>query len=99
MAGRYVLSRAADRDILTLLQSSIDMFGEAQTDVYLAGIRDIFEMLATHPDSGATFRHPRSHRTYRRFNHGSHVIYHRQCLVDILIVRVPHVRMLPEKHL
>ncbi|MBC2772892.1 type II toxin-antitoxin system RelE/ParE family toxin [Rhizobium sp. AQ_MP] len=99
MQASYALSRAADRDILTLLVSSIDTFGAFQTDVYINGLRDIFAMLATHPGSGVAFIHPRTHRTYRRFHHGSHVIYYRQRATDILIVRVLHARMLPEKHL
>ncbi len=99
MPASYVLTRAADRDILTLLGTSIDMFGAFQTEVYIKGLRDAFAMLATHPGSGVAFTHPRSHRTYRRFHHGSHVIYYRQRASDILIVRVLHAKMLPEKHL
>ncbi|SMC91190.1 type II toxin-antitoxin system RelE/ParE family toxin [Rhizobium sp. RU36D] len=99
MAGSYVLSRRAEEDIGQLLAASLAGFGERQTDIYAAGMEQTFDLLASHPEIGSTFVNERSGRAYRRHRYASHMIYYRIRQADIFIVRLLHVRMLPERYL
>lgn len=99
MAGSFVFSRSAEKDIVSIVRHSMAQFGDAQTTAYMAGIEEALNLLAAHPDMGAQFAHERSGRIYRRYRHGSHVIYYRKRDIDIFVVRLLHERMLPEKHL
>jgi toxin ParE1/3/4 len=99
MAASFTFSRAADKDLVTLVEGSLLNFGAKQTDRYLACLHEVIMALADFPDLGATFLHQRTGRTYRHHPHGSHVIYYRRRATDILIVRILHAKMLPEKHL
>ena len=99
MPASYTFSSAADRDLTALVDDSLLRFGVRQTDRYVKGLHAALEALAVYPDLGVSVRHERSRRNYRRHPHGSHVIYYRRRATDIFIVRILHVKMLPQKHL
>lgn len=69
MAGSFVFSRSAEKDIVAIVRHSMAEFGDAQTTAYMAGIEDALNLLATHPEMRAQFAHERSGRIYRRYRH------------------------------
>lgn len=99
MRSSYVLSRRADDDIKDIFLASLAAFGEIQTDKYMTELEHALALLASSPGIGSLFEHDRTGRHYRRHRHGSHAIYYRQRDAGIFVVRILHVRMLPERHL
>ena len=94
---RIEISDRADCDLEDIYQYSARQFGEAQAEKYYWSLWDTFRVLAANPFAGrkrVTFSPPlRSH------HHQKHVIFYRVCDDHILIVRVLHERMDPERHL
>ena len=74
-------------------------FGEQQTDKYMAGMKATLKSLAENPDSGRKFIHKNTHRDYLYYRYVSHMVYYRQREDDIIVIRILHTKMLPEKHL
>lgn len=99
MQGKYTKSKRADQDIKDIVVQSITEFGEGQTDLYMKGFESVLINLACHQDMGAIFLHNRTGTEYRRFRYISHVVYYRKRDDDIFIVRILHIRMVPEHHL
>lgn len=99
MPSKYKKSRYADQDINKITKRSLKDFGELQIDKYMEGMEEIFETLADHPDFGRTFIHGTTKTEYRYYRYVSHVVYYRQRKNDIFIVRILHIKMLPEKYL
>lgn len=60
MAGSFVFSRSAEKDIVSIVRHSMAQFGDAQTTAYMAGLEEALNLLAAHPDMGAQFAHERS---------------------------------------
>ncbi len=99
MKANYILSRKAAQDIQQITQQSIADFGRLQTDDYMDGMGHSLDIVADSPDIGLSFIHSRSQRIYFRHRYVSHMIYYRQRKNDIFIIRILHVKMLPERHL
>jgi toxin ParE1/3/4 len=95
----YTKSQRADQDIKTITHRSLVDFGEEQTDKYMAGMKAALGSLAEHPTIGRSFTHEKTRLAYLYFRYVSHVVYYRQRKNDILIVRILHIKMLPEQHL
>ena len=99
MLDSYTTSKRADQDIKHITKRSLMDFGERQTDTYMEGLEETLEMLANCFDRGRTFLHSTNKRTYLHYKYVSHIVYYRQRKNDIFIVRILHIKMLPEKHL
>lgn len=99
MANIYVKSKRADQDIKSITLKSLQDFGVAQTDKYLAGLKDTLQALADGSSQGREFTNKKTQRAYLYYRYVSHVVFYRQRKNDIFIVRILHVKMLPEKHL
>jgi toxin ParE1/3/4 len=89
--AEYRPSTAAEHDIQILFQSSQDMFGRAQTDIYMARLGEAFRNLADTPGMGRR-ADDLKHGLFR-FRYQSHVIFYTAEPGQIVIQRVLHARM------
>lgn len=95
--AKVEITEAADRDLTDIYLYSHREFGERQADRYLAGLEDCFRQLSERPLFARSADHLR-HR-YRRFEHGSHIIFFVTIEDGIRVVRVLHRRMDVKRHL
>jgi len=95
----YIRSKRTKQDIQQITRRSVEDFGETQTLKYMVDLKAKMQLLADRPDIGRDFVHSRTKRQYLFFRHESHVIYYRKLKCDVFIVRILHIKMLPEKHL
>jgi len=93
----FELSAAADRDLTGIYRYSYRPFGWQQADVYLHSLDQCFARLAQFPQLGRSIDHLRP--GYFRFEHASHTIFYLRAEQGIRVIRVPHERMDPERHL
>ena len=96
MATVYI-SPAAIADLIEIDDYTIDRWGEDQALRYSLKLDACFERLAVHPLLGRSCESIRP--GLRRFEQGRHVIFYRDHLGGILIVRVLHDTMQPEQHI
>ena len=95
--AHYELSELSDRDLGEIYAYTFRQFGEAQADAYFSALEDCLIRLAESPRLGRAIDHIRV--GYRRFEHRSHVIFYRETERGVLVVRVLHERMDPDRHL
>lgn len=93
----YRLTGAAANDIRDISRHSIQQWGVARAEAYVAGLHRAFETLAAFPAAGRDAADLRA--GYRRFEHERHSIFYRRTAFGILVVRVLHQRMAPGKRL
>ena len=84
----YRLGLAARQDVITIYLSSEEMFGEAQADRYLAGLRSTFDFLASNPRSARERREFEPPVRIHRYR--AHVIVYAVDDEGVLIIRVRH---------
>jgi toxin ParE1/3/4 len=94
--AKFRFSRRAETDLLSIGEYTLRKWGEAQAARYLGKLEDCCQMLARNPALGRLCEHIRP--GLRRFEHGRHVLFYRQEPRGILISRILHQRMLPERH-
>lgn len=92
----YRLSQLAEIDLEEIGAFTIENWGKAQADRYLAEFEDWLTALAKRPNIGR--RCESISPGLRRIEHASHVIFFRRDAQGILILRILHYRMLPEHH-
>lgn len=80
----FRFSRRAEADLLRIGDYTLRKWGKAQTARYIDGLEACCQTLANNPA--------------RRHEHGKHVVFYRQERGGILVPRILHQRMLPEKH-
>jgi len=95
--GNFELTRRAEQDLIEIYTYSHREYGERQAASYILSFEQCFERLQANPALGRSIEHIRS--GYRRYNHRSHAVFFTHTLTGILIVRVLHQRMDPERHL
>ena len=93
----YELSEAAADDIDAILERSVVDFGLRQTDQYFASLKRCLELLGANPMMGNSADDVRS--GYRRFVHRSHVIFYRETLHGIDVVRLLHRSIDVDSHI
>ena len=89
-------SRKAKKDLLGIGEYTLHAWGKTQTAQYLNDLEKICLTLAGNLDLGRTCDEIRP--GLLRHEHGKHVVFYRQEPNGILIVRILHQRMLPDKH-
>jgi toxin ParE1/3/4 len=94
---KYTTSGKSDRDITDIYKYSAVNFGFAKAGLYLEGLYQTFSRLGENPGIGPSFSIGK--KTYRRSEYESHMIFYKQRAKGILIVRVLHGKMDPERHL
>jgi len=94
---KYRLSAKADRDILAIFRSSIQMFGLEQAERYYQGLLAELRHITEFPEA-ARERTKDGHS--RRFHpYGSHVIIYTIRPSDVFVIRVLHGRQDTNRHL
>lgn len=92
----FRFSRRAEADLLSIAEYTLRTWGKGQTALYLNELEDCCKRLADNPALGRPCAEIRP--GLRRFEHGKHVVFYRQERGGILVSRILHERMLPERH-
>ncbi len=92
----FRFSRRAEADLLSIGEYTLRNWGKAQTARYLGELEVFCQTLADNPSLGRPCDIVRP--GLRRLEHGKHVIFYRQDRTSILISRILHQSMMPERH-
>jgi toxin ParE1/3/4 len=96
MSGRKLrISRQAEADMLDIAEYSLRQWGEAQAARYLAQLAGCCRRVADYPLIGCAC--PWILPGLRRIEQGSHVVFFLVGDSDVLIARVLHKSMQPER--
>ena len=87
----------AEADLLEIGSYTLKHWGAAQAALYLDDLERCCQQLADSPTLGRSCEYIRP--GLQRMERGRHVIFYRQQHSAILVSRILHNRMLPEKHL
>jgi len=91
----YSLARLAESDLRSIIRYTVKTWGRDQARRYSQGLLDCFLLLGKNPSLGR--RCDSIHPGLQRFEHGKHVVFYLSQPDGVLIVRVLHQQMLPEK--
>jgi toxin ParE1/3/4 len=92
---KFQFSRLAEADLLRIGEYTLHKWGDAQAARYIGELEDCCHTLANNPALGRRCDDIRP--GLRRHEHGKHVLLFRQERGGILISRILHQRMLPER--
>jgi toxin ParE1/3/4 len=92
----FRFSRRAEADLLSIGDYTLRKWGEAQTARYLDELEACCQTLAENPALGRLCDDVRP--GLQRHEHGKHVVFYRQERGGILVSRILHQRMLPDRH-
>ena len=92
----FRFSRYAEADLLSIGEHTPRTWGPAQTVRYINELEACCQRLADNPASGRPCDHVRL--GLRRMEQGKHVVFFRREPGGILVSRILHERMLPERH-
>jgi toxin ParE1/3/4 len=93
--AKFRLSRLAEADLMDIGTYSLDKWGEDQTTRYIDALEACCQQLGDNPELGRACDQIRS--GLRRMEHGRHVVFYRIEGRGILVSRILHQRMLPER--
>jgi toxin ParE1/3/4 len=91
----FRFSQRAEADLTDIARYTLQRWGEDQAIRYLDDLEACCQQLADHPDLGRACDEIRP--GLRRMEHGRHVVFYRHDATGVLISRVLHQRMLPER--
>jgi toxin ParE1/3/4 len=91
----FRLSRLAEADLMDIGAYTLNAWGEDQTIRYIDGLETCCQQLADNPELGRLCDHIRP--GLRRMEHARHVVFYRIEAGGILVSRILHQRMLPER--
>jgi len=94
--GLLRLSRRAETDLLGISDHTLRTWSEDQAVRYVDAVGAFCRMLADNPALGRSCDEVR--RGLRRMEMEQHVVFYRQEADGILVSRILHRRMLPERH-
>jgi toxin ParE1/3/4 len=89
-------SGRAEADLMDIARYTLRRWGEDQTIRYIDGLEAFCRKLAGNPELGRACDDIRP--GLRRMEHGRHVVFYRQDAGGVLVSRILHQRMLPERH-
>jgi toxin ParE1/3/4 len=89
-------SRRGEADLLSIGAYTLRTWGENQALRYIGDLEACCQMLAGNPALGRTCDDVRP--GLRRMESGRHVVFYREDTGGILVSRILHQRMLPERH-
>ena len=92
----FRFSRRAEADLLGIGDYTLRTWGRAQAARYIGELEVCCQMLADNPALGRPCDDVRP--GLRRLEHGKHVVFYRQERGGVLVSRILHQRMLPERH-
>jgi toxin ParE1/3/4 len=90
-----LFSRRAGEDLREIALFTLRIWGPSQAELYIAALEACCRAIADHPKIGAARDDIRP--GIRRFGCRRHVILYRSDPVGVLISRILHGRMLPER--
>jgi toxin ParE1/3/4 len=93
--ARFRLSRLAEADLLDIANYTLQTWGQDQAIRYVDHLEACCRQLADNPEMGRACDHIRP--GLRRTEHGRHVLFYRVEAKGILVSRILHQRMLPER--
>lgn len=91
----FRLSRRAEADLLGIGDYTLRTWGESQTTRYIDDLESCCQRLADNPALGRACDDVRP--GLRRMEYGRHVVFYREDSGGILVSRILHQRMLPER--
>jgi toxin ParE1/3/4 len=91
----FRFSRRAEADLLSIGYTP-RTWGSAQAARYIGELEVCCQMLADNPALGRLCDDVRPR--LRRLEHGKHVVFYRQKRGGVLVSRILHQRMLPDRH-
>lgn len=94
---RLHFTPAAEADLEAIWAYSLDNWGEHQAVTYVEGFRNVLDRQRSGQDFSRNADHIR--QGYRVITCGSHLIYFRQTSDVVIVVRILHQRMDPDRHL
>jgi toxin ParE1/3/4 len=89
-------SRRAERDLLGIGEYTLRTWGEQQAARYINELEKCCQILADNPALGRRCDEVRP--GLRRLERGKHVVFYRQEPSGVLISRILHQRMLPDRY-
>jgi toxin ParE1/3/4 len=92
----FRFSRRAEADLLSIAAYTLQTWGEEQTIHYIDDLEACCQMLADNPALGRACDDIRP--GLRRMDCGRHVVFYREDAAGILVSRILHQSMLPERH-
>jgi toxin ParE1/3/4 len=92
----FRFSRRAEADMLGLGAYTLRTWGENQALRYIGDLEACCQMLADNPALGRACDDVRP--GLRRIEIGRHVVFYREDAGGLLVSRILHQRMLPERH-
>ena len=94
--GRFRFSRRAEVDLLSIGDFTLHKWGKAQAARYIGKLEVCCQNLADNPALGRLCDHVRL--GLHRHEHGTHVLFYRRERGGIVVSRILHQRMLPDRH-
>jgi toxin ParE1/3/4 len=91
----FRFSRRAEADLLRIGMYTLPTWGADQTSRYLEDLEGCCQMVADNPRLGRACEDIRP--GLRRMDRGRHVVFYREEAGGILVSRILHQRMLPER--
>jgi toxin ParE1/3/4 len=88
---KFVVTKAAKRDLITIARFTEQRWGVSQRNKYLTQFDDMFHQLADNPEIGMVCDYIKP--GYKKVPLASHVIFYRKITRDIEIIRILHKRM------
>ena len=92
----FRFSRLAEADLLSIAAYTLRTWGEAQAIRYIDDLEACCQRLADNPALGRSCDYVRP--GLRRMEQAKHVVFFRPEEEGILVSRILHERMLPERH-
>jgi toxin ParE1/3/4 len=92
----FRFSRRAEADLLRIAECTLRTWGKTQAARYLGEMEKCCQTFADNPALGRLCDDVRP--GLRRLEHGMHVVFYRREPLGILVTRILHQRMLPERH-
>jgi len=92
----FRFTKRAESDLLDIGDHTLRTWSAAQASRYLGELEICCQSLADNPSLGRLCEYIRP--SLHRFEHGMHVVFYRRDGRGILISRILHQSMLPEKH-
>lgn len=93
--GSFRFSRRAEADLTGIVAFTLRTWGEVQAAEYLDQFESCLQALADNPRLGRACDYIRP--GLRRFEHARHVVFYRLGSEGILISRILHARMFPDR--
>jgi toxin ParE1/3/4 len=93
----YRLTQEAHADLVGIALYTAERWGDRQEEIYIARLYQRFAALAENPTLGRVCDDVRP--GLQRVQEGSHMVFFERDGSEVLIIRVLHQSMLPEKHL